>query len=59
MFFHSKLNVHHFNFYDLKTKDVMNYLWTEVNGLIESDNVRSCYMDYLNLITLESVAWTI
>ena len=48
MFFHSKLNVHNFTFFDLKTKDVMNYLWTEVNGLIESDNFISCCMDYLN-----------
>ena len=48
MFFHSKLNVHNFTFFDLKTKDVMNYLWTEVNGLIESDKFISCYKDYLN-----------
>ena len=48
MFFHLKLNVQNFTFFDLKTKDVMNYLWTEVNGLIESDNFISCYMDYLN-----------
>ena len=27
MFFHSKFNVHNFTFFDLKTKDVMNYLW--------------------------------
>ena len=47
MFFRSKLNLHNFTFYDLKTREVMNYLWTEINGDIESSNFTSCYIDYL------------
>ena len=60
MFFHSKLNLHNFTFFNLVNKDVMNYIWTEVNGEIKSSNFTSCYVDYLrNLIksipTLENM----
>ena len=47
MFFHSKLNLHNFTFYDLKTREVMNFLWNETNGEIESNNSTSCYIAYL------------
>ena len=47
MFFHSKLNIHNFTFYDLKTKVVLNYVWPEVSGDIEAPNFTTCYIDYL------------
>ena len=47
MFFHSKLNVHNFTFYDLLTKDVENYVWSENNGTIEASNFTTCYIDFL------------
>ena len=50
MFFHSKLNVHNFTFYDLKTKDVLNYVWPEVSGDIEAPNFTTCYIDYLTKV---------
>ena len=46
MFFHSKLNVHNFTFFDLKTRQVMNYVWLEVNGDLEASNFTSCYINY-------------
>ena len=48
MFFHSKLNLHNFTFYDLESRDVLNFVWTEVNGELESSNFTSCYVDYFN-----------
>ena len=50
MFFHSKLNLHNFTFYDLQSKKVMNYLWSEINGEIEASNFASCYIDYLTYL---------
>ena len=47
MFFHSKLNIHNFTFYDLKTKVVLNYVWPEVSGDVEAPNFTTCYNDYL------------
>ena len=32
MYFRSKLNLHNFTFYNLKSSDVINYLWSEING---------------------------
>ena len=29
MYFHSKLNVHNFTFHEFKSKQVMNYVWSE------------------------------
>ena len=46
MFFHSKLNVHNFTFYDLKTHQVMNYIWSEVNRELNASNFTSCYINY-------------
>ena len=50
MFFRSKLNLHNFTFYDLKSRKVVNYLWSEVNGLIEAANFTSCYIDYMTVL---------
>ena len=47
MFFHSKLNLHNFTFYDLHSKKVMNYLWSEINGEIEASNFTGWYIDYI------------
>ena len=47
MFFRTKLNLHNFTFYDLKTRKVMNYVWSEVNGEIEASNFTTCYIKYL------------
>ena len=47
MFFHSKLNLHNFTFYDLLTKDVLNYVWSENNGDIKSSSFVTCYVDFL------------
>ena len=46
MFFHSKLNLHNFKFYDL-TLDVLNYIWSENNGDIKSSSFVTCYVDFL------------
>ena len=45
--FRSQLNLHNFTFYDLKTREVINSLWIEINGDVESSNFTSCYIDYL------------
>ena len=48
MFFHSKLNVHNFTFFDLLTRDVENYVWSENNGDIKASNFTTCYIDFLS-----------
>ena len=50
MFFRTKLNLHDFTFYNLKNKDVVNYLWSEVNGDLEASNFTSCYIAYLKAL---------
>ena len=47
MYFHTKLNLHNFTFYDLKSHEAVNYLWSEVNGETEANNFVSCYIKYL------------
>ena len=47
MFYRTKLNIHNLTFYDLKTHEVLNYLWNEVDGQIECDNFISIHVDYL------------
>ena len=54
MFFHSKLNLHNFMFYDLLTKDVLNYVWSENNGDIKSSNFVTCYIDFLTKLLEEN-----
>ena len=48
MFFHSKFNIHNFTFYDLKTRNVLNYVWSEINGEVASSNFMTCYIGYLS-----------
>ena len=50
MIFHSKLNLHNFTFYDLKSREVLNFLWSEVNVEIEAANFTSCYIAYLSTL---------
>ena len=47
MYYGTKLNIHNLTFYDLKTHEVLNYLWNEVDGQIECDNFISIHVDYL------------
>ena len=35
MCYRKKLNIHNITFYDLKTHEVLNYLWNEVDDQIE------------------------
>ena len=59
MFFKSKLNLH-----NLKSRKVVNYLWSEVNGEIEPANFTSCYIDYMTALKEQNpmlntiVVWT-
>ena len=50
MYFHSKLNIHNLTFYELKSKDVLNYVWSEVHEQTEANNFVSCYVDYLKAL---------
>ena len=54
MFFHSKLNLHNFTFYDLHTKDVQNFLWSEFNREIKASNFTTCYIQYLTKVLEEN-----
>ena len=64
MFFRSKLNLHNFTLYDLKSRKVVNYLWSEVNGVIEAANFTSGYIDYMTALKEQNpilnmiVVWT-
>ena len=46
MFFHSRLNLHNFTFFDLKAREVLNYLSSENNGDIESNCFITCMAYY-------------
>ena len=46
MYYRTKLNIHNLMFYDQKTHEVLNYLWNEVDGQIECDNLISTHVDY-------------
>ena len=50
MFIRSKLNLHNFTFYNLFDKDVLNFLWSEVNGDLEASSFTSCFVSYLELL---------
>ena len=50
MFFRTKLNLHNFTFFNLHDKEVMNYLWTEVNGDLEAPTFVSCYISELKYV---------
>ena len=49
MYYRSKLNIHNFTLYNLKSHTVLNYQGTEVHGDLESDNFRSIYNDYIKM----------
>ena len=56
MFFHTELNLHNFTFYDLKTREVLNYVWYEVHGELEASNFTTCYIDYLSKLVEQNPA---
>ena len=56
MFFHTKLNLHNFTFYDLKTREVLNYVWCEVHGELEASNLTTCYIDYFSKLVEQNPA---
>ena len=54
MFFHSKKNLHNFTFYDLHTKDVQNFLWSESMEKSKVSNFTMCYIEYLMRVLEEN-----
>ena len=58
MYFRTKLNIHNFTCYDLKTRDVMNYVWSEVHGDLEASIFTSFYIDYLTTIVERNTSCT-
>jgi hypothetical protein len=53
MFYRTKLNVHNLTWYDLKTRDVLNYLWTEVEGGLTASIFTSIHVDRLEKLLEE------
>ena len=47
MFFRTKLNLHDFTFYNLVTRDVINFVWSETNGDLKSSSFTTIYLEYL------------
>jgi hypothetical protein len=47
MFYRTKLNCHNLTYYNLKTKKVLNYLWTETTGGLESSVFTSIHVDFI------------
>ena len=47
MFFRTKLNLHNFTFYNLVTRDVINFVWSETNGDLKSSSFTTIYIEYL------------
>ena len=47
MYYRTKLNIHNLTFYNLKTHNVLNYMWDEGNDQIECDNFISIHVDYI------------
>ena len=56
MSFHTKLNLHNFTFYDLKTREVLNYVWFEVHGELAASNFATCYIDHLSKLVEQNPA---
>ena len=54
MYYRTKLNTHNLTYYNLKTKDVLNYLWTETSGGLTASIFTSIHLDYLNKAMLEN-----
>ncbi|XP_071147129.1 uncharacterized protein [Mytilus edulis] len=47
MYYKTKLSCHNFTIFDMKTKDVICYFWTEVEGDLTSNSFSSCVVDYI------------
>ena len=47
MFYRTKLNVHNLTYYNLKNKQFMNYVWTEVSGGLTASVFTSIHIDHL------------
>ena len=45
--YRTKLNCHNLMYFDLKTKDVMDFLWNEVSGGLEASVFTSIHVDYI------------
>ena len=53
MFFRSKLNLHNLTFYNLKDKEVMNFVWSEVNCGLDTSYFTTCYISHFNGILVK------
>ena len=53
-FFHSKLNIHNLTYYNLKTKESVNYLWTEDQAGLDSSVFASIHIDFLTTALLNN-----
>ena len=58
MFYRTKLNCHNLTYYNLKTKDSMNYLWTEVSGSLKAPVFTTIHIDYLEQAILQNPGTT-
>ena len=47
MFYRTKLNCHNLTYYNLKTKDAINFLWTEVSGGLKAPVFTTIHLDFL------------
>ena len=47
MFYRTKLNCHNLTYFNIKTKDAINFLWTEVDGGLKAPVFVSIHIDYL------------
>ena len=43
------LNIHNLTFYDTMSHAVLDYLWTQIDGNLESNNFISIYEDYIKM----------
>ena len=49
MFYRTKLNVHNLSYFNLKNKEVMNYIWTEVSAGLPASVFTSIHIDHLKI----------
>lgn len=54
MFFHSKLNIHNLTYYNLKTKESLNYPWAEDQAGLDSSVFASIHIDFLTTALLNN-----
>lgn len=50
LYYKTKLSCHNFTIYDMKTRDVLCYFWTESEGDLTSNSFASCVFDYISEI---------